>query len=280
MLKNYAVASLNIDTLHIKDIGEEESACGVPTPKQRNCYIIHFVVDGAGTYNTFSASAETQSQVKSGNAFAIFRGETVSYTPNKKDPFYYFWVGFDGAESEKIMDYVGFTRDHPTMKFDNVEEIAEAFRKMFTTWKNNDKYSLIIDFLSLIRSLRKNCISQVRNILLQNENKALIKAEQYIQAHITENLSIDNIAASVYLTRSHFSRIFKAHFKITPHEYIVKLRLRNAEILLRTSDYSIKQIVELLNFTDVYSFSKQFKKYYRFPPAEFRKKNFTSKNYV
>lgn len=275
MLKNYAVAATDFHGLHIKDVGEEDFARAYFPPKQRFCYIIHFVVSGSGVYKTLTTANQTENPVKSGYAFAIFSGDTVFYQSKPEDPFYYFWVGFDGEESEKIMEYIGFSREHPTMQFDNTEDILNAFRAMFATWQSKDKYGLFVDFFNLVRILRKNSVSQVKNILIQNESAALTKAEKFIQAHISENLTVDDVAAAVHLTRSHFSRIFKARFNVTPHEYMVRLRLRNAEILLQTSDYSITEIVELLNFTDIYSFSKLFKKYYRYSPAIFRKRNFS-----
>lgn len=271
MLKNYVVEATTFHGLHIKDVGEEDFPRAFFPPKQKFCYIIHFIVSGSGIYKTLNAYNQTESNVKSGYAFAIFRGDTVSYQPDPKDPFYYFWVGFDGEESEKIMEYIGFSREHPTMRFNNTEEILNAFRTMFALRQSKDKYGLFVDFFKLVQILRKNSVSQVKNFLTQNESATLTNAEKFIQAHIGENLTVDDIANAVHLSRSHFSRLFKARFNVTPHEYIVRLRLRNAEILLQTSDYSITKIVELLNFTDIYSFSKLFKKYYHCSPTVFRK---------
>ena len=57
-----------------------------------------------------------------------------------------------------------------------------------------------------------------------------------------------------------------------PHIYIIKVRIQYAEYLLKTTDQSINEIVENLNFTDVYSFSKLFKKEFGLPPGQYRKK--------
>lgn len=270
MLKNYAIPSTQFKNLYIKDIGEETAFSANYPPKQRPSFIIHFVLDGEGIYTSSNSSVQTKNKISKGQAFVIYKNDVIFYHSNPNAPLHYWWISFDGEECEQLIEYIGFSHEYPVLRFNNVQEIIEAFSHCFKTQLSKDKYSLFISFFSLIQTLQKNTIPLIKNALSNHVNPSLILAEKYIHSHINENLSIDDIAQAVHLTRSHFSRLFKGHFGVTPHEYVTKLRLRNAEVLLTNSEYSISQIANSLNFPDIYSFSKLFKKHYRRSPSEYR----------
>jgi AraC family transcriptional regulator len=66
-------------------------------------------------------------------------------------------------------------------------------------------------------------------------------------------------------------RLFKKHMGVTPHEYILRRRMETAQLLLKHSTLSIKEIAERLVFSDQYHFSNYFKKCSGMSPSRFRK---------
>ena len=107
--------------------------------------------------------------------------------------------------------------------------------------------------------------------LLKSDNEFFEKAEHYIKLNIHNNIKVQDVADALNIDRSYFTKIFKNRFRTSPHEYIIRLRLREAEILLTSSNYTISQIAEQLNFSDVFSFSKCFKRQYKQSPSQLRK---------
>lgn len=278
MLKTHVSPFTAFNEISIFDLGEETEAALHPDPlMQRAHYIIHFVLDGEGTYTNYNSSGETQVQLKKNTVFAIYKYDSVFYQSNRKNPLHYCWVGFDGTESEKILEYLGFNPTHLAFECKNPEKLYKGFLHLFETYKKKDKYRLLSDFFRLIYTLRDENPMKI-NVEHESKNDLFVRAENYIKMHIMENIKASDVAAFLHLDRSYFSTIFKAHFKISPYAYITQQKMFRAEVLLRTTNYSVQKIASLLSFTDVYAFSAFFKKHYGVSPKQFKKSLNGAKN--
>ncbi|MCA5961380.1 AraC family transcriptional regulator [Blautia sp. RD014234] len=78
-------------------------------------------------------------------------------------------------------------------------------------------------------------ISQLLGSEEENVHEIITKAKHYIDEHLTEELSVSNIAASLYITPNYFSRLFKRVTKEGCNEYIVRKRIEKAKSLLETT---------------------------------------------
>ncbi|MBR2563921.1 MAG: response regulator [Paenibacillus sp.] len=94
---------------------------------------------------------------------------------------------------------------------------------------------------------------------------------RYMDAHYQEDLSLQQIAARFYLSREYISRKFKQQFGLNWSEYLGKLRINNAKLLLQNPSLRVAQISEMVGFQDEKYFSKVFKKTEGITPAEYRK---------
>ena len=79
------------------------------------------------------------------------------------------------------------------------------------------------------------------------------------------------IAAELFLSYSHFRRLFKMLSGYAPNQFILRMRMEEASKLLRRSNLEIKEIAEQVGCEDIYYFSKMFKKTYNIPPGRYRK---------
>lgn len=89
----------------------------------------------------------------------------------------------------------------------------------------------------------------------------MIKAVDYIRRHIAGNVSVDEIARGVCMSKSHFIRVFRHKMGETPIHYLNKLRIEEAECRLLTGSASVKEIAYELGFHDYNYFFKVFKKF-------------------
>ncbi|WP_339168331.1 response regulator [Paenibacillus sp. FSL R5-0341] len=94
---------------------------------------------------------------------------------------------------------------------------------------------------------------------------------RYMDAHYQEDLSLQQIAARFYLSREYISRKFKQQFGLNWSEYLGKLRINNAKLLLQNPSLRVAKISEMVGFQDEKYFSKVFKKMEGITPAEYRK---------
>ncbi len=97
------------------------------------------------------------------------------------------------------------------------------------------------------------------------------KAEQFLKNHFTENIGIETVAERVGLSVSHFSVLFKQKTRVTFLDYLTKLRVDHACLLLETTDLKTYEIANMVGYTDQRYFSQVFKKCVNLTPSQYRK---------
>lgn len=93
---------------------------------------------------------------------------------------------------------------------------------------------------------------------------------RYIEKKYMDDLNINKIAESVYLSPNYISVIFKQMTGTTIIDYLTKIRMENAKILLKETDFRILEISEMIGFQDASYFSKAFKKHTGIHPQKYR----------
>jgi AraC-like DNA-binding protein len=86
------------------------------------------------------------------------------------------------------------------------------------------------------------------------------------------NFYLPEIASGLSYSTDHFSRLFKQRKKITFRDFVINSRIEMAKLHLRSSSAKVSRIAELLGYSDIYLFSKQFKKKTGLTPSDYRHK--------
>ena len=179
--------------------------------------------------------------------------------------------------------------DHPLVvihiHFDPIGELALGFHRRLT------RLSYLRETLtrSVINHLESNtesavtfleaalCEIESQEHLLDGagaENERMEEIEDVcrrIYEHPNEAFRVDEMAKSFGLSSDHFTRLFKSQKGISPREYVLRARIEAAQDLLRSSNHSIGRIADILGYSDVYFFSRQFKERVGVSPSAFRK---------
>ena len=90
----------------------------------------------------------------------------------------------------------------------------------------------------------------------------------YMNERYTEEISLDKMAKTTYLSPVYISKIFKEETGYSPINYLINIRLQKAKQLLEEGRTSVKAAAESVGYNDAYYFSKLFKKYYGYPPSK------------
>lgn len=109
-----------------------------------------------------------------------------------------------------------------------------------------------------------------------NPGKAVSEAKRYIDEYFRENLPNRKIASVSGMATNSFLRLFHQKTGLTPQQYVRTRRIQHAAILLRYSEKSIPEIAEACGFSTRYHFSRIFKQFRGYAPAEFRKFDFST----
>ena len=97
------------------------------------------------------------------------------------------------------------------------------------------------------------------------------KAVVYLNDHLAEDVSIEHLASIANYSPAQFRRLFAKLMGQSPSEYIAKVRINNAKVLLKTTDKRISDIAVQIGFFDHSHFIRTFKKIVGATPAEYRK---------
>ena len=114
-----------------------------------------------------------------------------------------------------------------------------------------------------------------RNVGIAREKQSesvMEKAKEYIRENFQKDLTLDEVSKVVDISPYYFSKLFKQETGENFIEYLTKVRMKNAEELLKDSSYSIKEICAASGYGDPNYFSRIFKKYEGVTPSEYRER--------
>jgi AraC family transcriptional regulator len=118
---------------------------------------------------------------------------------------------------------------------------------------------LIADHIPIFKQLQS--VRSVKSETKKELLRRVLRGKEYINACYMQPLSIEQVAQACNLSEYHFFRIFKAVMGISPHQYLIRKRIENAHSLLINKAHSVSDVAFLCGFSDVFSFSKAFKKH-------------------
>lgn len=95
----------------------------------------------------------------------------------------------------------------------------------------------------------------------------------FMNANFHRKLSLDELARSVEISRSHLYRLFKTEFAMSPGQYLQSIRMQAACRLLATTLMSVKQVLLEVGYKDKSLFARHFKKAHSLTPSEYRAKH-------
>jgi AraC-like DNA-binding protein len=93
---------------------------------------------------------------------------------------------------------------------------------------------------------------------------------EYIDSHLSENISLDRMAEMAGLSVFHFARAFRQSFGTPPHGYLLRRRIERAHHLLKKTELALSQIALSTGFSDQSHFAKHFRRLTGMTPSAAR----------
>ncbi|WP_059054151.1 response regulator transcription factor [Paenibacillus senegalimassiliensis] len=116
----------------------------------------------------------------------------------------------------------------------------------------------------------QHMFEQLNGKLANKEVAELTKVKAYIAEHFAENITLESIAAIIYMNPYYFSSFFKKHTGKNFKQVLTEERMKHAIGLLLTTDLMIYEIAEAVGYNNARHFSDMFKKLYGKLPQEYR----------
>lgn len=235
-------------------------------PGIRDHYLIHLVTAGKGTYKTGGTTFE----LKPGDLFLAKPNQLIVYSADQETPWEYYWVGFNGARANKLVQLTPFTDAVPVHHCKDTEAAKTALNNIFLARgpeAHNELAMVGHLYLFLTDLIREAQESEPRSA--SSSSQYVLNAIKYIQFNFSHDISIDDIAKSVGVSRSHLYRVFMSNVGQSPIDYLTSYRISEACHLLKNSQLSIAEIAVSVGFFDQFYFSRVFKKAKGVPPSKY-----------
>ena len=205
----------------------------------------------------------------------------VLYQPKEIQKYIYyvedhpevFWIHFTGYDVKNILTYHGIPLDQHVFYSGTLPEYKMLFRKIIRELQQC-KYG----YEDYIASMFNTILLLVSRQQQEGENVEINIPEEieaavaYFNENYNTKISVEDYAKSLHISTNWFIRNFKQYMKISPAQYILSLRMVNAQSLSENTDYKIGEISEIVGYDNQLYFSRVFRKEYGVSPVQYRKK--------
>ena len=214
--------------LSIFNCGLERCAPGQTWgPGIRDHYLIHLVVSGRGTFEV------------GGRTFAVAPGDLFFARPSQLIRY--------SADEQPV---------HHTGDPDGMRTALTNIYSSRGLQPQNE--AAMVGYLYLFISALMKETSEAKPHSTSSSSQYVLNAIKYIQFNYSHDISIDDVAKSVGVSRSHLYRVFMLNVGKSPIDYLTDYRINEACKLLRAGNLSIAEVAVSVGFFDQFYFSRVF----------------------
>ena len=236
-------------------------------PCVRSKYVIHYVIDGRGTFNDVP--------IGRGDGFLICPNQLHKYASDMEYPLKYGWISFFGYGAETELRKAGFELKNQVFRCDWICKLEGLFEMLCRD--RTDSIDISQYLKGSFHVLMSFHTKAYENSIELSTPKRLVKehiasAVKYINDNYCHKISVGDVAAECFVSPHYLSNIFKREMGFSPQKYILDVRIKRAKELLLLEHLSITDIANSVGYSDVLAFSKIFKKVEGVSPRGYREK--------
>ena len=226
--------------------------------------LFEYIVSGKG----YIDSGGKRYTVSAGDCVFIDKNTDAAYFSDKDTPYLKLWFSTDGALTGKLCEAFGMTDGIYICKKNLYDRFQRLLHILGTEGFELERISKHILGIALSMFTESSDTESVPEENLTNAQQI----KSYIDAVIHSALSVGDIAKYFGVCEATIIRRFKKEYGKTPNEYIKNQRMNIAESMLRSTDYSVSKIAQLMNYCSQSYFSAEFKEAFGVYPTQYRKR--------
>ena len=209
--------------------------------------------------------------------YPVTSGDIIVSRPNEYHHCVYnsdvehnhFWILVDIENNSFLYDFFfNEIRDHLVSPHQEAKEkvIEICDRLVKDDLSSIDRYYYFFNLMMIIKQ-NANKVPENLDTRLPND---LVQAIQFINEHLSEKISVSDIADALYLSDSTIARRFKTYLEMNPLEFIHRKRMFVAAERLRKGD-SVLDAGTTVGYSDNSYFISVFKRFYGVTPYRYKK---------
>lgn len=270
VLKQKVQPNALLNQLYVCSLGYYPNARGHYTYRKKGLpeNFLFYCVDGAGWYQI----GDKKSEVGPNQFFILPQNVEHAYGSADDNPWSIYWIHF-GGESLPQMNLLQAVQKHfKPFYIKSSSEIITMFSRMYKALElGYSTDNLIFANLCLPHFLSLFIYNAKHTTVSPNDKLDVVdSAILYMQEHINENISLQDLSSHYNYSASRFSSLFKQKTGYAPIDYFIQMKMQKASQQLDFSTSSVKDIALSMGFDDPYYFSKRFRKIIGLSPKQYR----------
>lgn len=228
----------------------------------------------------FVASGKTHFYI-GGKDQIVTAGHMVLFQPKEEQHYEYFgedkpevyWVHFTGSAVKEILRSYDIPLDEHIFFSGTPAAYTQLFKNMieeFQTCKVGYKEMLEMNLRQLFLMIQRTRLEKPPLVTTAVQQE-MDFARQYFHDHYNEPINIEEYAQSRHTSISLFMRNFKKVYGVSPKQYLLNIRMNNAQNLLETTDYTVAEIAAIVGYDNSLYFSRIYHKQKGQAPSDYRK---------
>ncbi|RMD80223.1 MAG: AraC family transcriptional regulator [Lentisphaerae bacterium] len=214
-----------------------------------------------------------------GRQWRLTPGAFVQHLPNqwhilhRDDPT--LWceasLSLDFKLYQAFVDLGVINPQEPVLTPVNWEELVPRFsdiQKRMQQMAEHELPGLLIDIQRLLWDIR---LRHQRRSASDTKAKNLDWAADFLASNLHVCIDYEDVATQCALSYSHFRRLFRQRFGLPPAAFRRRAKLNTAKFFLQDPSLPVSEIARALGYPDIFAFSRQFQRYFRISPSEYRR---------
>ncbi len=157
----------------------------------------------------------------------------------------------------------------------NTREISYTLDRLMRLAGETNPVKDIFVNMAIQELLLRLMQTQARSLIFENykllsTSRRFARVIEFVQEHLHENLTVEKLSDVACMSKPHFFRSFKQEFGLSPVDYVIRERVKQAQKMLLESKNSISDVCYRLGFQSVNYFCTLFKKHVGVSPGKFR----------
>ena len=236
-------------------------------PAVRNYYMLHLILKGQGHYYLNNKHYK----LNENQCFLTEPGTVTLYKAEPTNPWTYTWICFNGDYVPHLLKQSNLNTDNPIINLSCNQTIYEIIKEMLSYHQLTPANECYLQSkLYLIFAKLHEALQSVYNKVELNNNFYVTKAIEYIEKNTFTNLSVNDIARYLNISRSHLYALFKQELNTSPQQFLTNAKIANARELLSKTKIPIYSVALSCGYKNAFAFSRAFKQVTNISPREYR----------
>jgi AraC-like DNA-binding protein len=234
-------------------------------------FALVYISSGRGT---FELKPDFSATIEPGHAFLLLPGVWHRYAPEPETGWHEHWIGFDGETARRWLRYRFISAKSPVIRIYAEDTVLATFSRLMQAVRaNRPALQQILagatdNLMGLFYSAQ-----QAQSAADTPHPNVIESAITRLQNEFQRDWNMKLFAQELGVSYSWFRHTFTVHTGLSPHQYLLELRLVRARNLLAETELSVKEIARQTGFEDELYFSRLFRQRLNLTPSQWRNRN-------